>query len=201
RIHHEVQLPAFERIGDTRSTAVTWGQIADILQRRGQVDEALRIHHEVQLPAFERIGDTRSTAVTWGQIADILQQRGQIDEAVELHLKRLQVNEQLGDINEIAAANWDLARIDLNRRDLQAAIPRLVTSFQLLVKLRRPDGIAVVGINLGQVMLAAGARAQARRVLQECRAAAAVIGAANIVSRADELMETIGDEVEEEEES
>jgi hypothetical protein len=30
RIRREVQLPAYERLGDTRETAVTWGKIADI---------------------------------------------------------------------------------------------------------------------------------------------------------------------------
>ncbi|MFE4514033.1 CHAT domain-containing protein [Kitasatospora sp. NPDC056783] len=202
RIRREVQLPAYERIGDTREAAVTWGKIADVLQKRGEVEEALRIRREVELPAFERIGDTRSVAVTWGKIADVLQQRGEVDEAVELHLKRLEVHARLGDIHGIAAANWDLARIDLDRidldrGDLRAVVPRLVTSFQHFLKLRRLDGIAVVGIALGVVMLAEGARAQARQVLQECRAAAAVIGAEDIVSEADELMETISDEDEE----
>ncbi|BAJ27690.1 MULTISPECIES: CHAT domain-containing protein [Kitasatospora] len=201
RIRQEVELPEYERIGDTRSTAVTWGQIADTLHQRGQVDEALRIRQEVQLPAFERIGDTREAAVTWGQIADTLHQRGQVDEAEELQLKRLRVNEKLRDIDGIAAANWSLAQIDLGRRDLHAAAPRLVTSFRYFLELQRPDGVAAVGIILGQLMLAAGARAQARQVLQECRAAAAMTNTAHILARADELLETIDDEDSEDEES
>ncbi|MEV5525925.1 hypothetical protein [Streptomyces prunicolor] len=72
-LHQARQL--FTDAGDTYSAAVTWGQIADILEQRGEVDEALRIRHEVELPAFERIGDTRSAAITWAKIADILQQR------------------------------------------------------------------------------------------------------------------------------
>ncbi|MFI5593657.1 CHAT domain-containing protein, partial [Amycolatopsis sp. NPDC051758] len=66
RIRHDVELPAYERLGDTRSIAVTWGQIGDILYQRGDYDEALRIRHDVELPAYERLGDTRSIAVTWG---------------------------------------------------------------------------------------------------------------------------------------
>ncbi len=94
-----------------------------------------------------------------------------------------------------------LAQVDLERGDRHAAVPRLVTSFRHFLELQRPDGIAVAGITLGQEMLASGARAQARQALQACRAAAAVIGAANIVSLADELMDTIGDEDDEDEES
>ncbi|MEV6499322.1 CHAT domain-containing protein [Streptomyces prunicolor] len=193
RIYREVTLMAFERIGDTRSAAITWGKIADILQQRGEVDEALRIRREVTLPVYERIGDTRSAAITWGKIADILQQRGEVDEALELQLKRLEVNEQLGDMDGIAAANWDLARIDLTRQDFEAAAPRLVTSFQLLLKLQRPDGIAVVGTILGQLLLAAGEREQARQVFQTSRAAAAEIGFADAVDQLDELLNATDD--------
>ncbi|MFJ4557774.1 CHAT domain-containing protein [Streptomyces massasporeus] len=197
RIRREVALPAFERIGDTREVAVTWGKIADNFQRRGEVEEALRIRREVALPAFERIGDTRSVAVTWGQIADILEQRDEVDEACKLQIKRLEVNKQLGDMDGIAAANWDLARIDLSRQDFDAAMPRLVTSFQLFLKLQRPDGIAVVGAVLGQILMVADERGRAREVLQASRAAAAKIGFAEVFDHLDELLKATGDGNEE----
>ncbi|MFD5637422.1 CHAT domain-containing protein, partial [Streptomyces sp. NPDC127077] len=79
-LHQARQL--FTDAGNTRSVAITWGRIAGILQRRGEVDEALRIHRDVSLPVFKGVGDTRSAAITWGKIADILQQRGEVDEAL-----------------------------------------------------------------------------------------------------------------------
>jgi 5-carboxymethyl-2-hydroxymuconate isomerase len=69
-------LPAFERLNDVRSRAVTWGKIADVFQARGQLDEALRIRQEEELPVYERLGDVRSRAVTLGQIAVALAARG-----------------------------------------------------------------------------------------------------------------------------
>ncbi|MGC8470153.1 MAG: hypothetical protein ACP5NI_09645, partial [Acetobacteraceae bacterium] len=42
---------------DDRSRAVVSGRIADILQARGQLDEALRIRREEQLPVYDRLGD------------------------------------------------------------------------------------------------------------------------------------------------
>ncbi|MFC8348637.1 CHAT domain-containing protein [Streptomyces sp. NPDC057280] len=197
RIRREVTLPVYERIGDTRSVAVTWGKIADILQQRGEIDEALRIRREVTLPVYERIGDTREAAITWGKIADILQQRGEIDEALELQLKRLEANEKLGDMDGIAAANWDLALLDLSRQDLDAAAPRLITSFQLFLKLQRPDGIAIVGTTFSQLLLAAGESGQARQVLQTSRAAAAKIGLSDVVDQLDELLNATDDGNEE----
>ena len=70
----------FERLGDVRSKAITMGQIADILQARGQLDEALRIHQEEELPVYERLGDVRLKAIAMGRIADIMQKRGQEDQ-------------------------------------------------------------------------------------------------------------------------
>ena len=49
----------FGSLGDVRSRAVTMGQIADILQARGQLDEALKIRNEEELPVYERLGDVR----------------------------------------------------------------------------------------------------------------------------------------------
>ena len=39
------------------------GKIADILQARGETDEALRIRQEEELPVYERLGDVRSRSV------------------------------------------------------------------------------------------------------------------------------------------
>ena len=55
------------------------GQIAAVLQARGQLDEALRIYQEEVLPVYERLGDVRAKAVTMGQIADILKALDQGD--------------------------------------------------------------------------------------------------------------------------
>ncbi len=95
-----------------REIAVVQGRIADILQARGQTDEALRIRQEEQLPVFERLGDVRSKAVTMGQIADILQARGQTDEALRIRQEeQLPVFERLGDVREKAVTMGQIADI------------------------------------------------------------------------------------------
>jgi hypothetical protein len=72
-------LPVYERLGDVSAKAFTMGQIADVLQARGQLDEALRIRQEEELPVYERLGDVREKAITMGKIAAILEARGQED--------------------------------------------------------------------------------------------------------------------------
>jgi tetratricopeptide (TPR) repeat protein len=189
RIRREVQLPVYERLGDTRETAITWGKIADIAYQRGNLDEALRIRREIELPVYERLGDTRVTAITWGKIADIAYQRGDHNQATELQYKRLEASRQLGDLDGIAAANWDLARIDLGQENYQSALPRLIESFQILHQLQRPDGIAVVGSALGQVLLAEGQTEPGRQALQAARAAAIKIGQPDMARQISELLE------------
>ena len=51
------------------------GQIADVFQSRGDLDEALRIRQQEQLPVYEKLGDVRSRLVCWANIAIILLQR------------------------------------------------------------------------------------------------------------------------------
>jgi tetratricopeptide (TPR) repeat protein len=102
--------------------------------------------------------------------------RGDYDQAAELQRKRLEINKQLGDLDGIAAASWDLAQIDLARKDYEAALPRLMESFQIFGRLQRPDAIATAGNVLGQLLMAAGQTDEARRVLGDARAAAAKIG-------------------------
>ena len=123
RIHHEVELPAYERLGDTREAALTWGRIADIAYLRGDYDEALRIRREIQLPAYERLGDTRSAALTWGRIADIAYLRGDYDEALRIRREiELPAYERLGDTRSAALAWGQIADIAYRRADYDEAL-------------------------------------------------------------------------------
>src|SRR5262249_61820734 len=121
------------------------------------------------------LGAPRAAAVPWGKIAGTIEQRGDYDEAAELQGKRLEVHKQLGDLAGIAAADWDLARIDLARKDYQSALPRLMESFQILGRLQQPDGIATVGMTLGELLIAAGQTDLARQGLDASLAAATKI--------------------------
>ena len=198
RIHREETLPVYERLGDTRSTAVAWGKIADIAFQRGDYDEVLRIHREETLPVYERLGDTRETALAWGRIAHIAFQREDYEEATELQLRRLKANKQLRDLDGIAAANWDLARIELAQEKYESAFPRLAESFQIMLHLQRADGVAMVGASLGEFLVASGALIPARQVLDEAIRAASKIGDAGLVERINIALDSLSEEKEEE---
>lgn len=60
------------------------GQIADTLQARGDLDEALRIRREEVLPVYERLGDLhRKSAALW-QVAQVLLADENFEEALPL---------------------------------------------------------------------------------------------------------------------
>jgi tetratricopeptide (TPR) repeat protein len=190
RIRREVELPAFERLGNTQEASVTWGKVADIAWRRGDLDEALRIRRDICLPAFERSGNVREMAVCWHRIADVAFQRGHYDEAARLQRKVLDATRQLADLDGIAAATWDLARIDLARGDDHAAIAPMMESFTINRHLQRPDGMAIVGMSLGELLLEAGQADRARPVLAESLAAATMIGWTDVARQISALLES-----------
>ena len=158
---------------DEHSRAVTMGKIADILEGRGETDEALRIRREEQLPVFERLGDVRSRAVTMGKIADILEGRGETDEALRIHIEeRLPTAEAIKDLDGIAHIRFACAQLRLTRGGLklgeaQTIYDELAESFAILQKLQRIDGIAVVGSMFGQILAMGGYPDEALTVLDQ----------------------------------
>ena len=99
------------------------GRIADILQERGQTDEALRIRREEELPIYERLGDVRGKAVAMAKIADILVLRGQTDEALRIRREdELPVYERLGDVRSKAVAMGRIADILVLRGQTDEAL-------------------------------------------------------------------------------
>ncbi len=108
---------------DEREVAQARNLAANILQTRGQLDEALRIWQEEVLPILEKLGHVRNRAVTLGQIADILQSRGQLDEALKIRQEEeLPVFERLGDVRERAVTLGKIADILKSRGQLDEAL-------------------------------------------------------------------------------
>ena len=90
---------------------MTKGKIADILQARGKLDEALAIWQRDVFPVFEQLGDIRSAAMTKGKIADILQARGKLNDV-------LPVFEQAGYVHDAKRARQ---RIKILQRQMHAS--------------------------------------------------------------------------------
>jgi tetratricopeptide (TPR) repeat protein len=165
RRHLQAAGDAWERLGDVHSRALTMGQIADILQARGQLDEALRIRKEEELPVYERLGDVRSRAVTMGMIADILQARGQLDDALRIRKEEeLPVYERLGDVRSRAVTMGKIADILEDRGQLDEAL-RIRKEEELPVYTRLGD-VRSRAVTMGQIADILQARGQLDEALR-----------------------------------
>ena len=140
--------------GNEISAVIARGNIADILEIRGELDEALGIRQEEELPVYERLGDVRSRAITIGQIADILARRGDTDEALRLRQEeQLPVLERLGDVRAYAVAIGKIAAIFHRRGDLDKAHALLTERLDVNRRLGDADGIANALWGLAQLEL------------------------------------------------
>ncbi|MGB5063998.1 MAG: AAA family ATPase, partial [Candidatus Competibacter sp.] len=155
--------------GDEREVALAQGQIADVLQARGELDEALRIRREEELPVYERLGDVRSKAVTLGKIADVLQDRGELDEALRIRREEeLPVYKRLGDAQARAVTLGKIADMLQARGQLDEAL-RIRQEEELPVYERLGDVRArtVALGNIADVYQARGQLDEALRIRQE----------------------------------
>ena len=110
-------------VGNGLGTAQAQGQIADVLQVRGELDLAQDMLKDEVLPIFTKLGDVRSVAVTQGKIADILQLRGEFEAALRIREhEELPIYVKLGDERLVAITKGQIADIMQARGELDAAL-------------------------------------------------------------------------------
>ena len=166
---YEVAKDLVELLDADRDVAVTQGRIADVLQARGELDEALRLYQGEILPSFQRLGDVRSEAVTQGRIADVLQARGELDEALRIRCElQLPVYQRLGDVHQEAVTQGKIADVLQARGELDEALrlyqEEVLPSFQRLGDVRSE---AVTQGKIADVLQARGELDEALRIRRE----------------------------------
>ena len=160
---------ALAGLDDRRLGAITEGRIADILEARGELDEALRVRTEEELPVYERLGDVRARAITQGQIADILQARGEFDDALRIRTEeQLPVFERLGDKHSRAVTYGQIADILSVRGEFDEAL-RIRTEEELPVYEQLGDAraCAIVRGKVADILQARGELDEALRIRTE----------------------------------
>jgi tetratricopeptide (TPR) repeat protein/calcineurin-like phosphoesterase family protein len=155
--------------GAERGAALAWGNIADILEARGELDEALRIRREESLPVYERLGDVRERAITWGKIADILAARGELDEALRIRREEeLPVYERLGDVRSRAITWGQIADILAARGELDEALRiRREESLPVFERLGDVRSRAITWGKIADILAARGELDEALRIRRE----------------------------------
>lgn len=155
--------------GAERGEALAHGLIADVLFRRGELEEALRIRREEELPVYERLGDVRSRAVTMGKIADVLEARGELEEALRIRREeQLPVYERLGDVRARAVAMGRIAGVLFRRGELEEALR--IRREELLPVYERLGDVRSRAVTMGwiaDVLFRRGELEEALRILRE----------------------------------
>lgn len=162
-------LSVLAKYGDERSVAVFQGRIADIMQARGQYDEALQSRHDLELPIFEKLGDVREVAITQGKIADIMQARGQIDEALQIYREiALPASEKSGDVRLVAVMQGRIADILQSRGELGMALrSRVEFELPIFEKLGDLREVAITQSKIAYILQACGELEQALGIFQQ----------------------------------
>ena len=110
RVRREVELPVYERLGDARSAAVTWGQIADIAYQRGHYDEAAELQRS-RLEVNKRLGDLDGIAAAGWALARIDLAREDYASAVPRLTESFQIFGRLQRPDGIAIVGVPLGRL------------------------------------------------------------------------------------------
>src|SRR5262249_2609001 len=108
--------------GEAAEAANAAGLITDILEERGDRDEALRIREQELLPFYEQISDLGSAATTKGKIADVLWARGDLSEAGRIYEDVHRVLLKLGETRAAAVARGNVAQIMATQGDLEEGL-------------------------------------------------------------------------------
>jgi tetratricopeptide (TPR) repeat protein len=185
---------AFIEAKDERHVAVTMGYIADILFRRGNLDEALRIRQAEELPVYDRLDDARERAVTMGKIADIFEAKGELDEALRIHeFEHRPLVEQLGMLDGRLYILLKTSGIRVkkgigDRETFQRVLSDLSQAYKLAKQLTHFEFICLAARDLGTLLAMAGAKGQARPLLAEGRAGYVKLGRMQDVAQIDALL-------------
>ena len=126
------------------------GEIADILQARGEIDEALRIRREEQLPVFDRLGDVREKSVTLHRIATTLLESGgleagRIQEIYEALAEAFAIARRLGLSDGTAFVGIQLAQVMAMGGLRDEALTVLDDAEAAFATLGHTEGLAHVG--------------------------------------------------------
>lgn len=155
--------------GNPAATAFGAGIRADILRRRGKLDEALHIRMDEQLPIYTDLGDVHGRATAFEQIADIHLARGQYEDALRIFEDEvLPVVTRLGDRRSRAVILGKIADIHRTRGRLDDAL-RILTDEELPVYTRLGDtrSRAVTLGRIADIHFIRGQFDEALRILSE----------------------------------
>lgn len=155
---------AFEQAEDLRDLMHVLHNLGQLLHEQGRSREALRyLHHALRVA--DRINATVDLASTHTEIARINVALGNLDDAEHFVEQAVRGALEVSDPMEVAEAKMVLSQIRVLRGDVPAAIELMKEAFAVFRERRMRGKMAAVARELGLLLRARGAHAQAAEYL------------------------------------
>lgn len=170
--------------------ALVLGQMAAIRAARGDVAGALA-DHEAEIQLYDELGDRHARAITLLTVARLGASAGDIDGAWTLLSETLPTFRELGDADGVANTLWALAKVEIALERYQEAFDHLSDSYRINQKLDRLDGLTFVGVDLGQLLHAAGETDEALAVLTRSRDGFVRLGLPDLAQKTQDVIDEL----------
>lgn len=188
--HHERAAEIYARLGREADEAAALADLAGACAALGQVERALAFH-EREVGLYEKLGDRHSRALALVRVARLGSLAGEPEQARQLLLETLPAFGELGDRDGMGSALWALGKVELMLERDQDAFDHLSDSYKLNLALDRLDGICFVGVDLGQLLFAAGQRDEGRQVLARSRDGFVRLGLPDLAQKTQDVIEAL----------
>ena len=143
RIRQDVQLPTYERLGDPRSIAITWGKIAHIAAGREDYETAARMQRE-RLEVNKKLGDLDGIAAANWDLAQIDLTQQNYESAFPKLVDSFNIFRQLQRVDGIAIIGWTLGQLLVAASQAQGARQVLLESVEAAATIGRTDLVASI---------------------------------------------------------
>lgn len=178
----EVAVAAARRLADAGMEANHLGNLGNIFEMRGDLDEAEKMHRK-SLEIEKKLGRLEGMASDYGNLGNIFWRRGDLDEAEKMHRKSLAIDEKLGRLEGMASQYGNLGIIFKTRGDLDEAETMYRKALAIDEKLGRLEGMAADYANLGIIFRRRGDPDEARRLWTKARDLFEQIGMPHMVEK------------------
>ncbi|WP_051275554.1 GGDEF domain-containing protein [Aestuariibacter salexigens] len=140
--------------------------IGVVLEKMGQLEEAV-VSHQLALELNLQTKDQSGIATALYNLGDIRRQLGDFDQAESYFLETLQMDEQQGDLKNIAYSSLKLAQVYLDVTSLQKAEPLIRRAISIFIQIDAPRDEDWARSDLAMLMMKRGELENAQLTIEE----------------------------------
>lgn len=155
------------QLTDSRGTATSWGQLAEVLQHVGDHQAALQAFEEA-LACLRRCGALKDVGTVLNNMAVSYREIGQRERAIQCHERALEIRRDLDDEEGLAATLHNIGVLHADAGAYDLAIQALAESRRLRQDLGDKASLASSDLRIGIVHEQRGEYARAAACYESC---------------------------------